>query len=200
MPKERRYTHYKQHDVFLQLCNYQRFLKVQVLVGTLVGSSISLVRLDTKERLRAVLLTRSSDWYHYSLNASDWKHGLTAVVCGTHDSCLLLPVLALDSMKWYEALKMRNIFGVLQPHYDANDNPIPDQFDHARKSHYGHTMLIGALMCNRDDAKSRLQSLKPSTRYRIEAEVKKLHQRRRGHPLVVGPDPTDVKPELSRKD
>jgi hypothetical protein len=198
MPKERRYTQYEQHDVWLQLHSYERFLKVKLVEETRVGCSISLLRMDKeKKRLRAVILARSSDWYHYSLNVPEWKHGLTACVCGTHDSCLPVPVLALDAMKWYEAEKMRDIFGPMQPQYDANDKLIPDTFDHARKSVYGHNMLIGALMCNREDARARLQSLPDSTRYRIEIEVKRLHQRRQGRPLVVGPDPQGGKPSLS---
>jgi len=52
-------------------------------------------------------------------------------------------------------------------------------------------------MCGREDATARLQSLRPSTRYRIEAEVRTLHTRRQGRPLVVGPDPVDGRPELS---
>ena len=197
MPKERRYTQYKQHDVFLQLCNLASALKVQVLIGTLHGCSISLLRLDSGDRLRVVILARSSDWYQFSLNVAEWDHGITAVVCGTHDSCIDRPVLALDAMKWYEAKKMRAIFGTLQPQYDANDKPIPDTFDHARKSHYGHNMLVGALMVGREDAIARLQSLRPSTRYRIENELRQLHIRRQGRPLVVGPDPVDGRPELS---
>ena len=187
--QERRYTQYKQTDVWLQLCNLASALKVQVLYGTVKGCSISLVRLDTGERLRAVVLARSSHWYAYSLNIAEWKHGITAVVCGTHDSCLPVPVLALDAMKWYEPEKMRSDLGVLQPQFDANKKPIPDQFDQTRKSHYGHNMLIGALMCNREDAKARLQSLPERTRYRIESELRQLHCRRQGRPLVVGPDP-----------
>lgn len=92
---------------------------------------------------------------------------------------------------------MRAIFGTLQPQYDANDKPIPDTFDQARKSHYGHCMLIGALMCGREDAQARLQSLNPRTRRRIESEVRQLHTRRQGRPLVVGPDPLDTSPVLS---
>jgi hypothetical protein len=108
-----------------------------------------------------------------------------------------VPVLALDAMKWYEAKKMRAIFGTLQPQYDANDKPIPDTFDKARKSHYGHNMLVGALMCGREDAIARLQSLPDRTRFRIEAEMRTLHTRRQGRPLVVGPDPLGGKAELS---
>jgi hypothetical protein len=195
MPKERRYTRYKQHDVFLQLCNLAHVLKVQVLEGTLVGASISLLRLDTNKRHRAVILARSSDWYTYSLNIAEWKHGITAVVCGTHDSCINAPVLALDSMKWYEPLRMRKLFGDLQPQFDANDKLVPDSFDQARKSHYGHNMLIGALMCGREDARARLQSLPDSTRFRVEAELRILHTRRQGRPLEVSPDLVKGKPE-----
>jgi hypothetical protein len=93
-------------------------------------------------------------------------------------------------MKWYEPLKMRSIFGLLQPTLDTNGKLIPDAFDKARKSHYGHNMLIGALMCGREDAIARLQSLPDRTRFRIEAEVRQLHTRRQGRPLVVAPDPT----------
>jgi len=197
MPQERRYTAYHQHDVFLQLCNLQSALKVQVLIGTLHGCSISLLRLDTGERYRAVILARSSDWYKFSLNIAEWDHGCNAIVCGTHDSCINVQVLALDAMKWYEAKKMRAIFGTLQPQYDTNDKPIPDTFDHARKSHYGHNMLVGALMCGREDAIARLQSLNPRTRRRIESELRQMHTRRQGRPLVVGPDPLGGKTELS---
>lgn len=197
MPKERRYTKYKQEDVFLQMLHYQSALKIQVIEGTLVGASVSLLKLETSERLRAVILARSSDWYIYSLNSPLWDHGITAVVCGTHDSCLPVPVIALDAMKWYEAKKMRAIFGQLQPQFDTNGKLIPDQFDQARKSHYGHNMLIGALMCGREDAIARLQSLPDRTRYRIEAEVRNLHTRRQGRPLVVAPDPTGGRADLS---
>jgi hypothetical protein len=197
MPKERRYTQYKQTDVWLQLCNLAPALKVQVLTGTLHGCSISLIRLDTSERLRAVILDRSSSWYTYSLNYPLWDHGITAVVCGTHDSCLEVPVLALDAMKWYSVKEIRNIFGPLQPQYDANDKPIPDTFDHARKSHYGHNILIGGIMVGLPEAIARLQSLQPSTRYRIEAEVRQLHTRRQGRPIDVCHDPQPSKAELS---
>ena len=195
MPKERRYTKYKQSDVWNMLANLESALKVQVVRRTAHGSSLSLLRLDTGERLRAVILARSSDWYSYSLNC--WDHGITAIVCGTHDSCVNVPVLAMDTMKWYEAGKMRKIFGNLQPQFDANDKLIPDAFDQARKSHYGHNMLIGALMCGREDARARLQSLPDSTRYRIEIEVVQLHTRRQGRPLEVSPDPAGGKPDLS---
>lgn len=179
MLKERRYTQYKQADVWLQLCNLASVLKVQVLYGTLHGCSISLLRLDTSERLRAVILPRASDWYKFSLNVAEWNHGITAIVCGTHDSCVPVLVLALDAMRWYEAGKMRSIFGSLDS----------ESFERARKSHYGHNMLIGALMMSRADAMAKLQNLPDSTRYRIESELRTLHTRRQGRPLEIAPDP-----------
>src|SRR5690348_6392387 len=193
MPKERRYTKYKQTDVFIQTLHFQSALKIQVLGGTVVGASVSLMRLDTHKKVRAVILARSSDWYTYRLNYPLWKHGMTACVCGTHDSCLPVPTLALDTMRWYEPKEIRSIFGTLQPQLDANGKAIPDSFDKARKSHYGHNMLIGALMCGLPDAIARLQSLPDRTRFRIEAEVRQLHTRRQGRPLVIGPDPTGGK-------
>lgn len=199
MPKERRYTQYQQHDVWLQLRNLASTLKVQVLTGTMHGCSISLIRMDKTphERLRAVTLARSSHWYKFSLNIAEWDHGITAIVCGTHDSCVPVPVLALDAMKWYEPLKMRRDLGSLQPNLDQDGKLIPDAFDKARKSHYGHNMFIGALMCEREDARARLLAMKDSTRYRIENELRQLHTRRQGRPLVVGPDPQGGKAELS---
>jgi hypothetical protein len=195
MPQERRYTKFKRTDVWNMLANLEKPLKIQLHRGSAHGASVSLTRLDTGERLRAVILARSSDWYTYRLNC--WDHGITACVAGTHDSCLPVPTLAMDTLKWYEPLKMRKIFGPLQPQYDANDKLIPDTFDKARKSHYGHCMLIGALMCGREDAIARLQSLKPRTRYRIEAELVKLHSRGRGRPLEVAPDPSGGRAELT---
>src|SRR5947207_14483926 len=100
--QERRYTQYKQTDVWLQLQNLAPALKVQLISRTVTGCSISLDRLDTGERLRAVVLARSSHWYLYSLNIAEWQHGCTAIVCGTHDSCVKVQVLALDAMRWYE--------------------------------------------------------------------------------------------------
>ena len=197
MPKERRYTKYRQEDVLVQMLHFQSALKIRVLEGSLVGASVSLVRLDTNKQLRAVILARSSDWYKYCLNYPLWKHGMTACICGTHDSCLPVPVLALDTMKWYEPLKMRGLFGTLQPTLDAKGEIVPDAFDKGRKSHYGHNMFIGALMCGREDARTRLNAMKPSTRYRIETELRQLHTRRQGRPLEVAPDPSGGRAELT---
>ena len=181
---ERRYSRYKQEDVWAQLYQLQHRLGVKLQDGTVNGHSVYLTWQN--KQVKAVILARSSDWYAYSLNCVErFRHELAVVVCGTHDSCLDRPVLALDSLRWYDPLEMR--IKSLEPPTQRNTSitgPI-DAFDRRRKSHYGHNILIGALMCGRPDAFKRLASLRPSTRLRIEAEVRTLHMRRRGRPLKV---------------
>lgn len=184
---ERRYSRYKQADVWAQLYQLQQTLSVQVLDGTVYGNSVLLIRTEGEQAVtyKAVVLARSSDWYVYSLNCVErFKHDVTAVVCGTHDSCLPVPVLALDARRWYDQLEMR--IKSLEPsrQRDATGHP-QDAFERHRKSHYGHNMFLGALMCNRVDAFHRLESLRPSTRLRIEAKIRQFHMRRRGRPLKV---------------
>lgn len=183
--KERRYSQYKSEDVWSQLYHLQGALGVTVQDGTVYGSSVSLTYQG--EEHRAVVLARSSDWYTHSLNCVElMRHGLTLIVCGTHDSCIDRPVLALDAMRLYEAKEMR--VKSLEPTSKRKPNGRPDDaFEKHRRSHYGHNMLVGALMCGRADAIKRLLTLPDSTRWRIEAEVRKLHKRREGRPLEVWP-------------
>src|SRR5258706_3147175 len=177
---ERRYSQYQQEDVWAQLYQLQHRLGVTVHDGTICGHSVWLTWKN--KQVKAVILALSVDWYAYSLNwVERFKHELDVVVCGTHDSCLDHPVLALDVMHWYEPLKMRLDSVEPTKQRDALGRPM-DAFEQRRKSHYGHNMLIGALMCKRPDAFKRLETLRPSTRLRIEAEVRRLHMRRRGRP------------------
>lgn len=186
--QERRYAHYKQADVFLQLAHYRRRLKVEIVQNSVSASGVSLLRLDqNKKEYRCAVLARSSDWYAYSLNSPDWQHGCTGAVVGTHDSCLPVPALALDTMRWYEKGEIREDFGAIKPTLGPDGKAIPDSFDHARRTHYGHNILIGCLMMGKPDALARLQTLNERTRFRIEAEIRKLHHRRQGRPLGVSP-------------
>lgn len=188
MTQERRYARYKQTDVFLQLAHYRKRLKVEIMQDSVSASGVSLLCLDqNKKEYRCAVLARSSDWYSYSLNSPEWQHGCTAVVVGTHDSCLPVPALALDAMRWYEAGEIRNIFGPIAPMLDENKKLIPDSFDRARCTRYGHNILVGCLMMGRPDALARLQTFNERTRFRIEAEIRKLHHRRQGRPLGVSP-------------
>src|SRR5579871_1961803 len=186
---ERRYSKYKVHDVWAQLVRYQQRLGVSIIRDTVHGHTVSLLvsrAAKPKEEYRAVILARSSDWYKWSLNCKEaYGHTITCIVCGTHDSCVDMPILALDNTRWYDATKMRDDFGPLQPTFNEQKQFVPDLFDTKRKTQYGHNMLIGALMCKREDALARLATLKKHTRLRIEAEVRKLHHRRVGHPFTV---------------
>jgi hypothetical protein len=104
-----------------------------------------------------------------------------------------VPVLAMDVFDWYTAEKITDRYGPLEPKFDTNKNPIPDKFETARRTEAGHSILLGALMCGRDDAFARLATFKPSTQRRIRAELTKLRKRRPGRPLGVSPDPIDGK-------
>lgn len=182
--RERRYSRYQAADVWATLYEQQSHLDVQVYDGTVTGNCVQLSRRSTGMPYKAVVLARASDWYTYSLNCQDrWKHGITALVCGTHDSCVPVPVLALDQLKWYEPHQLR-IESLAPQSLDANGF-VNDAFDRFRKGHYGHNMLIGALMCGRSDATERLAHMHESTRLRIEAKLRKLHQRRSGKPIAV---------------
>ena len=182
---ERRYSRYKQEDVWIQLVHHQKVLGIEVIANSVHGNSVSIQH--ASQEYRAVVLARSSDWYYYSLNTIAYRHGITCIIAGTHDSCIDRPVLAMDSMRWYEAGKVRGDFGKLEPTLDPNGTPLPDKFDEARRTQYGHNIFVGALMQRRPDALARLATLKPSTRMRYEAKVNKLQKRKTGHPFIVWP-------------
>jgi hypothetical protein len=189
---ERRYSRYKQADVWAQLAHMPAATGIEVIRGTVAGNS---VKIKDGERVHlAVVLARSSDWYNYSLNCTErYKHNITCIIAGTHDSCVNIPVWAMDTMRWHFEKTYRGDFGDMMPILDENGDPmkgadekyIGDLFDEKRKTHYGHNMLIGALMQDRMEAVERLKTLPEQTRLRIEREVKRLHKRRAGRPLPL---------------
>jgi hypothetical protein len=182
--RERRYSKYKAVDVWATLYEQQHNLDAIVHNGTVTGNCVSLSRPSKGVTYKAVILARASDWYKYSLNCQDrWKHGITAIVCGTHDSCVPVPVPALDQLKWYEPLAMR-VASIAPLSFDKQGY-VNDRFDEFRRGLYGHNMLIGALMAGREDATIRLACMRESTRLRIETKLKRLHQRRSGAPIEV---------------
>lgn len=183
--RERRYSRYRSADVWATLYEQQGNLDAVVHDGSVTGNCVSLSCPSKGVTYKAVILARASDWYKYSLNCQDrWKHGITALVCGTHDSCVPVPVLALDQLKWYEPKELR-IASMAVLSVDAKGY-ANDAFDEFRRGLYGHNMLIGALMCGREDANQRFGCMRESTRLRIETKLRKLHQRRSGKPLDVG--------------
>jgi hypothetical protein len=122
----------------------------------------------TKAR-QAVVLARSSDYYHYHLEDHiDFK----LVICSLHDSYLHLPVWETHTNKRY---KTRETAVALTS---------PD-FERLRCTQFGHAILIGALVNGNQDALAFLDRLPLRTRSRIMREVDELqHRRYRGRPLA----------------
>lgn len=175
--KRRRYTRYDRDDTYRALYAHQEQLGVEIVFDSVYGNRLSI---SSKQHgtLEAVVLARSSDWYRYSLNALTWKHGLQVAVVGTHDSCLPVLVLAMDSLIWYDPYQIRY-------HIAPSDTPYSDSFEQRRKTKYGHNVLLGAFICGRQDAVDRVMTFKERTRLRYEAEKRKLLKRRRGRPFKV---------------
>jgi hypothetical protein len=179
--KRRRYTKYDQADTYRALYAHQDQLHIEIVHGSAYGNRIS-IKSQPHGVLKAVVLARSSDWYTYSLNALNWNkgqgHGLQLAIVGTHDSCLPVRVLAMDSLVWYEPYEIR--FQIA-----PSSTPESDPFNQRRKTKYGHNVLLGAFICGRQDAIDRVMTFKERTRLRYEAEKRQLLKRRRGRPFKV---------------
>jgi hypothetical protein len=175
--KKRRYTRYTQNDTYRALHAHQDQLGVHIVAESISGNSLT-VKSKQYGELRAVVLAKSSHWYRYSLNAMTWEHGLQAAIVGTHDSCLPVRVLAMDSLDWYEPYAIR--FQIA-----PSEMPTADPFEQRRKTQYGHNVLLGAFICGRPDAVERVLTLPLRTQQRIEAQKRKLMKRRRGRPFKV---------------
>jgi hypothetical protein len=181
---KRRYCQYSYEDTQRALQQQQKQMGVRVLAGS---ASINgrRVRVHSEKHRRefwTIILARSSEWYRFNLNT--YESGIEAAIVGTHDSCLSVPVLAMDSLEWYEPYKTR-FEQSLPPAPDLSLPDRPDKFDQLRRSHYGHNVLLGALIVGRKEAIDRLMTFPERTRYDIEAEVKHLRHRRPGRPLKL---------------
>jgi hypothetical protein len=118
---------------------------------------------------QAVVLARSSDYYHYHLG--DYIE-FKLVICGLHDSYLHLPVWETRTNKRYKARET------------AVPMTSPD-FERIRCTQFGHAILLGALVNGNQDALALFDRLPPRTRRRIMSEVDALqHTRYRGRPLA----------------
>jgi hypothetical protein len=172
--EERRYTGYSHVDVL-----------VQTLQGLAPGLSIvpetsytnytAKVVYQGQEHI-SIFLSRSSDWYRYSLNITPGAERITLAIVGTHDSCLKITTYALDQNKRYEPKTIR------YPLWPPFPTGISDKF---RKTRYGHAILVGGLLCKVPEAEERLLSLPPLTQKRIHQEIKRLTRRRRGRPIKL---------------
>lgn len=123
----------------------------------------------TKKLRSAVVLARSSDYYHYHL---DDYTGFSLVICGLHDSYLHLPVWEMRTNRRY------------RPRETAVSLTSPD-FERIRSTHFGHSMLLGALLNGDEQAIAFKKTLPPRTQRRIEREKEELQRTRyRGRPLA----------------
>jgi hypothetical protein len=119
---------------------------------------------------RAVILGRSSDFYHYGIDESV---DFSLVIAGLHDSMINLPVWETYTNKRF---KSRDL---------ALDITGPGFLSNGRKTQYGHNILIGALICGYEPAIALKSQLHIKTRQRIEREVQELQTKNyRGRPLA----------------
>jgi len=124
------------------------------------------------KRLRsAVVLAKSSDYYHYSLEDIP---GLTLVICGLHDSYLHIPVWETNTNKRYKARE--TAVSITDP-----------SFDKIRRTQFGHSILLAAYAKGNPDAIAFIESkdFPERSRTRIKREKDEFqHQTYRGRPLA----------------
>src|SRR5712692_9120826 len=117
----------------------------------------------------AVVLARSSDYYHYHLEN---YVGIRLVICGLHDSYLHIP-----------AWEMRT-----NQRYKARETAVPitsPDFERLRCTQFGHSILIAAYAKGNLDAIAFVEKLPPRTQSRLKRERDELQdQRYRGRPLA----------------
>jgi hypothetical protein len=184
-----RYTRYRHDEVFSLLISRAQRTGVDVVhAAPTQGRRITIhARLQNEqgewaEAVRvAVLLGRSSDWYRYRLNVYAVQfEGIEWIVCGTHDTCVPIPVWSVEEEKLYNKYETRIAFADLLT-------------THRKywKTEFGHKLLLGGMICNLPEARQVALKLKKSARFALEAEVRKHAHRRKGPQLKLSePDPS----------
>lgn len=119
----------------------------------------------------AVVLARSSDYYHYRLE--DRTTGIGLIVCGLHDSYLLLvSVLEMRTNKRYKPRETAI----------ALTDPALAQL---RCTQFGHNILLAAYAKGQPDAMRMVNGLNPRTRRRYVLEKERLQgETYSGRPLA----------------
>lgn len=181
-PVERAYKRYRLEEALSLFHSTHHLFGLELVQDSTIGRSYLAVHtvspgvttrhpeLKDLGTIRLLVLGRSSEWYKYRLHT--YADAIDAVVCATHDSCLPIPVFALDMEgTYFLPYKMR---------YYPFDK-IPERFWHTER---GHKMLVGALMCQLPEAGRVLQGFKRSTRYHLESELKHLLRRKAGRPIA----------------
>ncbi|HEX7737007.1 MAG TPA: hypothetical protein VF458_19335 [Ktedonobacteraceae bacterium] len=123
----------------------------------------------------AVVLARSSDYWHYHLED---QPALALIVCGVHDSYLHLPVWEMSTNKRYAARETAIKIGT--PEFKQG---------RGRGKVLVHRILLGALASGDQAALAFLKTLPPRTQRRLRAERDALLiDRYRGRPLAFHTD------------
>lgn len=123
-----------------------------------------------KKLRSAVVLARSSDYYHYSLEDGPF----TLVICGLHDSYLHMPVWEMNTNHRYKARE--TAVSITDP-----------QFDQIRCTQFGHSILLAAYAKGNPDAIAFVESKEfpERSRTRMKHEADQFqHQTYRGRPLA----------------
>ena len=198
----RRYRLYSVGEILTMILESPEDFPLQLVDNTLVHRRAeSAVRVDVMwqaKRYKAMLLTRASDWYRFSLHLYA-QHEVELVIVGTHDSCIALSVLSFDSLLPDEA-KDGSLVRVSGTEKGAIAiSPLPRAYEPKqmrwnlttmseafRKTEYGHSMLVGGMMCKLPEAYQRLAMIASKhTRLRINWEVTRLQHRRQGRPVKI---------------
>jgi hypothetical protein len=166
---ERAYKRYKLEEALALFHQTHARMGLEIVPGSAIGHTY-LARHQELGTIRLLVLGRSSEWYAYRLNT--YADTIGALVCATHDSCLTIPVFALDTPgSYYQPLTTR---------YHPLSK-IPARFFRTER---GHKMLLGALLCRLPEAEQVLSGFPRSTRYHMELEVRQLLLRKRGRPIA----------------
>lgn len=123
----------------------------------------------SKRLRRAVVLARSSDYYHYRI---DDRPDFRLVICGLHDSYLLIPCWETSTNRRY------------RPRETAVQMTDPG-FDRIRRTQVGHTILLAAYAKGDPTAIEVVNRLPPRTKNRYKRERDALQANHyQGRPLA----------------
>ncbi|MGH2505796.1 MAG: hypothetical protein ACRDHZ_00015 [Ktedonobacteraceae bacterium] len=121
----------------------------------------------------AVVLAKSSDYWHYHLEA---RPAIALVVCSIHDSYLHLPVWETHTNRRYTSRDTALAIG--SPEFVQN-----------RRTQQAHNTLIGSLAAGEKTALAYLKTLPDRTQRRLRLEADTLQANRyRGRPLAFYTD------------
>jgi hypothetical protein len=201
--RPRRYRLYAVGELLMFILEASDDYPLQLVENTLVHRRAQkAVRVDVMwyaTRYRAMILTRTSDWYRFSLHLYAQSE-VELLIVGTHDSCVPLPVLSFDALQPEET---REGVAIKYPSEDGKGvyaiSSVPKAYEPKqlrwnlatmsetfRRTEYGHAMLVGGLMCKLPEADQRLAAITSKyARLRVNREVTRLHHRRPGRPIKI---------------